>query len=73
MEAQDNAPEIETEETPETRKATKASMLAVLKTLRGIEARREAGEPVYAAMAARIEARQYEEADALVREALEGM
>lgn len=74
MDIQDNGPEIEIEEdTPETRKARKASMLAVLKRLRDIEARHEAGEPVYAEMAARIEARQHEAADALVREALEGM
>ena len=63
----------EQEETPETKKARKASMLAVVRKLREIEKRHEAGEPVYAEMAARIEARQHEAADALVREALEGM
>jgi len=63
----------EQEETPETKKARKASMLEALKRLRAIEKAHEEGQPVYAEMAARIEARQHEAADALVREALEGM
>ncbi|MCV0439689.1 MAG: hypothetical protein K5880_13770 [Hydrogenophaga sp.] len=62
----------EEEETPEAKKAKKASILAVLKKLREIEKRHEEGEPVYAEMAARIEARHEEATQALIREAMEG-
>lgn len=62
----------EQEETPETKKARKASMLAVVKRLRAIEKAHEEGQPVYAEMAARIEARHEEAAQALIREAMEG-
>jgi hypothetical protein len=57
----------------ETRKQRKTTALDILQKLRDIEAHHKAGEPVYAEMAARIEARQHEAADALVREALEGL
>lgn len=69
MEAEESiGPELE-EETPETRKA---AALDILRKLRDIMVRAEAGEPVYAEMAARIDARERERAEALIREALEG-
>lgn len=66
------ANEAEALDTPEARKQSKAAALDILRKLRDIEARHEAGEPVYAEMAARIEARHAEAAEALIREALEG-
>ncbi len=64
--------EHDTETETETAKGRKVAMLSILRTLRAVVKRHEAGEPVYAEMAARIQGREHEAADDLIREALEG-
>ena len=52
--------------------ASKKGMIEVTRKLRGIQEAHSEGKPVYAEMAARIQASEHAEADAMVREALEG-